>query len=148
MACFPISRKASQPEAGPLANTNQTDIGDSLGSRVLFQRVGVQMASGGDVENIDFLDRASQSILRLLQKAGDATDQDRRHALEMAQRLSQELRAARDRVAQLEDDLADYGDRAERAELWLDKIRTEIEQQFPRGGSHAPRWKPPCPERL
>jgi hypothetical protein len=41
-----------------LANTNQTDIGDSLGSRVLFQRVGVQMASGGDVENIDSLDRA------------------------------------------------------------------------------------------
>jgi isochorismate hydrolase len=23
MACFPISRKASQPQAGPLANTNQ-----------------------------------------------------------------------------------------------------------------------------
>jgi hypothetical protein len=52
------------------------------------------MASGGEVENTDPLDRAGQSILGLLQKAGDATDQDRRHALEMAQRLSQELRAA------------------------------------------------------
>lgn len=97
------------------------------------------MASGGEVENTDPLDRAGQSILRLLQKAGDATDQDRRHALEMAQRLSQELRAAQDRIAQFEDDLAAHRDRAERAELWLDKIRTEIEQQFPRGGHNAPR---------
>ena len=80
------------------------------------------MASGGEVENTDPLDRAGQSILGLLQKAGDATDQDRRHALEMAQRLSQELRAAQDRIAQLEDDLAAHRDRAERAELWLDKI--------------------------
>ena len=46
----------------------------------------------------------------------------------------QELRAARDRIAQFEDDLAAHRDRVERAELWLDKIRTEIEQQFPRGG--------------
>ena len=76
-----------------MVNTNQTDIGDNLGSRLLIQRAGVQMASGGDVENTDSLDRAGQSILRLLQKVGDATDQDRRHALEMARRLSQELRA-------------------------------------------------------
>ena len=45
----------------------------------------------------------------------------------------------RTRIAQLEDDLAAYRDRAERAELWLDKIRTEIEQQFPRRGSNASR---------
>ena len=51
----------------------------------------------------------------------------------------QELRAAQDRIAQFEDDLAAHRDRAERAELWLDKIRTEIEQQFPRGGHNAPR---------
>jgi hypothetical protein len=97
------------------------------------------MASGGEVENTDPPDRTGQSILRLLQKAGDATNQDRRHASEMAQRLSQELCAAQDRIAQLEDDLAAHRDRAERAELWLDKIRTEIEQQFPRGGHNAPR---------
>ena len=97
------------------------------------------MASGGEVENTDPLDRAGQSILRLLQKAGDATDQDRRHALEMAQRLSARASCGQDRFAQCEDDLAAHRDRAERAELWLDKIRTEIEQQFPRGGHNAPR---------
>jgi hypothetical protein len=79
------------------------------------------MVSGSDAEDGDPLDRAGQSILRLLQKAGDATDQDKRRA----QRLSQELRAAQDRIAQLEDDLIAYRDRAERAELWLDKIRAE-----------------------
>jgi hypothetical protein len=62
------------------------------------------MASGGDVANTDSLDRAGLSILRLLLKAGDATDQDRRYALEMAQRLSRELRAAQDRIAHLEYD--------------------------------------------
>jgi hypothetical protein len=46
----------------------------------------------------------------------------------------QELRAAQDRIAQFA-----HRDRAERAELWLAKIRTEIEQQFPRGGHNAPR---------
>jgi hypothetical protein len=51
----------------------------------------------------------------------------------------QELRAAQDRITQFEHDLAAHRDRVERAELWLDKIRTEIEQQFPRGGHNAPR---------
>ena len=49
----------------------------------------------------------------------------------------QELRAAQDRIAQFEDDLAAHRDRA--GALWLDKIRTEIEQQFPRGEHNAPR---------
>src|SRR5215467_11016547 len=97
------------------------------------------MVSGSDAEDGDPLDRAGQSILRLLQKAGDATDQDKRRAVDRAQRLSQELRAAEDRIAQLEDDVIAYRDRAERAELWLEKIRAEIEQQFPAKGRNLPR---------
>jgi predicted nucleic acid-binding Zn-ribbon protein len=54
--------------------------------------------------------------------------------VEAAQRLAQQLQAARDRIAQLESDLADYRDRAERSEAWLDKIRNEIEDQFPAAG--------------
>jgi hypothetical protein len=97
------------------------------------------MVSSDDVEKSDPLDRAGQSILRLLQQAADAADQDKRQALDMAQRLSQELRAAQDHIAKLEDDLTAYRDRAERAESWLDRIRTEIEQQFPRRGRNVPR---------
>jgi CRP-like cAMP-binding protein len=83
-------------------------------------------------QNEDPVDRAGHSILRLLERAADAADQNSRQALEMAQTLSQQLRAARDRIAQLEGDVATYRDRAERVEIWLNKIRTEIEQQFPR----------------
>jgi predicted nucleic acid-binding Zn-ribbon protein len=92
------------------------------------------MASGSDFESTDPLEAAGLSILRLLQRAADTADQNRIQALDTAQRLSQELRAAQDRIAKLEDDVAAYRDRAERAELWLDKIRTELEQQFPRNG--------------
>ena len=91
------------------------------------------MASDSNFESSDPLEAAGLSILRLLQRAADAVDQNRVQDVESAQRLSQELRVAEDRIAQLEGDAAAYRDRAERAELWLDKIRTEIENQFPRG---------------
>jgi predicted nucleic acid-binding Zn-ribbon protein len=58
--------------------------------------------------------------------------------VEAAQRLAQQLQAARDRIAQLESDLAGYRDRAERSEAWLDKIREEIEEQFPARGRKSP----------
>jgi hypothetical protein len=77
-----------------------------------------------DFEHEDPVDRTGQSILRLLDRAADAADEISRQAVEMAQRLAQQLRAARDRIAQLEDDVAAYRDRAERAESWLNKIRT------------------------
>jgi hypothetical protein len=92
------------------------------------------MASGSDFESSDPVEAAGLSILRLLQRAADAADQNRTQILDAAQRLSQELRAAQDRIARLEGDAAAYRNRAERAELWLDKIRTELEQQFPREG--------------
>jgi uncharacterized NAD(P)/FAD-binding protein YdhS len=92
------------------------------------------MASGSDFESSDPVEAAGLSILRLLQRAAETADQNRRQVLDAAQRLSQELRAAQDRIAQLEGDVAAYRNRAERAELWLDKIRTELEQQFPRDG--------------
>jgi predicted nucleic acid-binding Zn-ribbon protein len=92
------------------------------------------MASGSDFESSDPVEAAGLSILRLLQRAADTADQNKRQVLDTAQRLSQELRAAQDRIVQLEGDVAAYRNRAERAELWLDKIRTELEQQFPRDG--------------
>jgi hypothetical protein len=47
------------------------------------------------------------------------------------------LQAARDRIAQLDRDAAAHGDRAERAEAWLNKIHGEMQQQFPQGGRKA-----------
>jgi hypothetical protein len=90
----------------------------------------------------DQLDRAGQTILQLLHKAADVADENSRHALETAQRVSHQLRAAEDRIAELEADVEAYRDRAERAEQWLDRIHGEIEGQFLRrddGGRRTPR---------
>ena len=48
----------------------------------------------------------------------------------MAQKLSHQLRAAEDRVAELEADVQTYQERAERAEQWLHKIYTDVEERF------------------
>jgi hypothetical protein len=54
----------------------------------------------------DGLDKAGESILKLLHKAASVAEQNSQHALDMAQRLSH---------------------RAERAEQWLHKVYSEIE---------------------
>jgi predicted nucleic acid-binding Zn-ribbon protein len=97
------------------------------------------MTSYGDSKNSELVDKAGQSILNLLHKAADAADQNSRHAVEAVQGLSQQLQAARDRIAQLESDLAAYQDRAERSESWLDRIRVEIEQKCPTSGRKPER---------
>ena len=76
------------------------------------------------------LDRAGQTILQLLNKAADVAEQNSRHAIDTAQRLSHQLRAAQDRIAELEAEVAAYRQQAERAEQWLHKVYTEIEDRF------------------
>ena len=71
-----------------------------------------------------------QSILRLLHKAADMAEENSRHALDMAQTLSHQLRAAEDRISELEAEVVAYRDRAERAEQWLHKVYMEIEDRF------------------
>ena len=78
----------------------------------------------------DQLDRAGQTILQLLHKAAGVAEENSRHALDMAQKLSHQLRAAEDRVAQLEAEVQLYQDKADRAEQWLHKVYTEIEDRF------------------
>jgi hypothetical protein len=76
------------------------------------------------------LDKAGETILQLLSKAADAAEENSRHALGMAQKLSDQLRAAEHRVAELESELAAYQERTERAEQWLHRVYTEIEDRF------------------
>jgi TfoX/Sxy family transcriptional regulator of competence genes len=76
------------------------------------------------------LDRAGQTILQLLNKAADVAEQNSRHAIDTAQRLSHQLRAAQDRIAELEAEVEAYRQQAERAEQWLHKVYTEIEDRF------------------
>jgi hypothetical protein len=59
-------------------------------------------------EGADQLDRAGQTILRLLHKAAGVAEASAKHALDMAQKLSHELRAAEDRIAELEGATHDF----------------------------------------
>ena len=86
-------------------------------------------AQGGRDDNTQ-LDRAGQTILQLLNKAADVAEQNSRHAIDTAQRLSHQLRAAQDRIAELEAEVEAYRQQAERAEQWLHKVYTEIEDRF------------------
>ena len=83
-------------------------------------------SSNGD----DRLDKAGQSILHLLHKAAGIAEQDTRHAQDVAQKLSHQLRVAQDRIAELEAEVETYQGQAERAEQWLHKVYTEIEDRF------------------
>ena len=80
----------------------------------------------------DQLDKAGSSILTLLYKAADVADDNTRHARDMAQKLSHQLRAAKQRISELEAEVASSQDQAERAEQWLHKVYTEIEERFVR----------------
>jgi outer membrane PBP1 activator LpoA protein len=81
-------------------------------------------------DSADQLDKAGQTILRLLHKAAGVAEANSHHALEMAQKLSHQLRAAQDRIAELEAEVGIYRDKADRAEQWLHKVYTEIEDRF------------------
>jgi regulator of sigma D len=78
----------------------------------------------------DGLDKAGESILKLLHKAAGVTEQNSQHALDMAQKLSHQLVAAEQRITDLEAEVERHRDRAERAEQWLHKVYSEIEERF------------------
>ena len=88
---------------------------------------GEDMAASKDASQ---LDSAGQAILRLLHKAADAAETNSRQALETAQKLSSQLRAAEDRIAELEAEVHLYREKSEHAEEWLRKISMEIEDRL------------------
>jgi hypothetical protein len=81
-------------------------------------------------DSADQLDKAGHTILRLLHKAAGVAEANSQQALEMAQKLSHQLRAAENRIAELEAEVGIYQGKADRAEQWLHKVYTEIEDRF------------------
>ena len=78
----------------------------------------------------DQLESTGQAILKLLHKAAGATEANSRQALATAQKLASQLCAAEDRIAELEAEVQHYREKSERAEEWLRKISTEIEDRL------------------
>ena len=96
----------------------------------------------------DPIDRSGHAVIALLQEAVDIAKQNCERAMDIAHKLSLQLRAAEDRIAQLEGDCRHYQERAARAEKWMHRIHSEIEDRFFKangngnghgGNGHAPR---------
>jgi hypothetical protein len=85
---------------------------------------------GAAAATSDQLDKAGQTILQLVAQAAGIADENSRHALGTAQKLSDQLRAAEAQVAELEAELRASRERADRAEQWLHRIYGEIEERF------------------
>jgi hypothetical protein len=90
----------------------------------------VQLEPNTKRHHADQLDEAGQTILQLLHRAAGVAEDNSRHALEMAQKLSHQLRVAEERIAELEVELDSHRERADRAEQWLHRVYTEIESRF------------------
>lgn len=86
----------------------------------------------------DPLDQSGFAIVAMLQEAVDVAKQNCERAMDIAHKLSLKLREAEDRIAQLEGDCRHYQERAARAEKWMHRIHSEIEDRFFKANGGAP----------
>ena len=98
-------------------------------------------------EGGDPLDRAGQAILGLIHRAAADAEAKYQQALEITRQQSAQLRAAEDRMRELEAHARHQQDRAERAERWLHQVSVEIEQKF-FGRNEDRLSQPPPPAAL
>jgi hypothetical protein len=76
------------------------------------------------------VDRSGQAIVTLVQQAANVAKDNCERAMDVAHKLSMQLRASEDRVKELENEVRHYHDRAVRSEKWLARIYKEIEEKF------------------
>src|SRR5215471_17215928 len=78
------------------------------------------------------VDEAGEAIIAKIQRAAD-------RAMKLAHKLSMQLKAAEERINQLEAEVEFFRDRAARAEGWLQTIQKEIQEKLiaPRSASSA-----------
>ena len=85
---------------------------------------------------------SGRTIVALLQKAADMAKEDCARAMDLAHKLSFQLRASEERGREVEAEAAHFRDRAARAEAWLMRIHTEVEQTFFQKKEREPRHIP------
>jgi hypothetical protein len=86
--------------------------------------------SKGQAEGHIVADDSGRTIVALLQKAAEMAKDDCARAMDLAHKLSFQLRAAEERARELEAEAAHFRDRAGRAEAWLLRIHNEVEHTF------------------
>jgi hypothetical protein len=91
------------------------------------------------------VEETGQAIVAKIQKAADLSNENCDRAMTLAHKLSMQLRAAGDRINQLEAEVELFRDRAARAERWLQIIQKEIEEKLiaPRSASDTEQTSPP-----
>ena len=78
----------------------------------------------------DPVDRSGQAIIELLQQAAETANSNCDRAMELAHKLSSQLRSAESASRELESDTNHFHDRAQRAENGWRRIYKEIEEKF------------------
>ena len=78
----------------------------------------------------DPVDRSGQAIVALLQQAAETANVNCDRAMDLAHKLSLQLRVAEEHVRELELEMRHYQDCAQRAEQWLVRIYDDIEKKF------------------
>jgi hypothetical protein len=83
------------------------------------------------------VEEVGQAIVEKIQRAADLSNENCDRAMALAHKLSMQLRAAEDRINQLQAEAELFRDRAARAERWLQTIQKEIEKKLiaPRSAS-------------
>src|SRR6516165_4916707 len=76
------------------------------------------------------VEEAGEAIIAKIQKAAELSNENCDRAMKLAHKLSMELRAAEDRINQLEAEVELFRHRAVRAEYWLQTIQKEIEEKL------------------
>jgi len=87
-------------------------------------------------------DDSGRTIIALLQKASEMAKDDCARAMDLAHKLSFQLRSAEERARVAEAEAAHFRDRAARAEAWLLRIHNEVEQTFFQKKERDPRPAP------
>jgi hypothetical protein len=75
-------------------------------------------------------EEAGQAIIAKIKRAADLANENCDRAMRLAHKLAMEVRAAEDRINQLEAEVQLFRDRAARAEHWLQTIHKEIEEKL------------------
>jgi hypothetical protein len=75
-------------------------------------------------------DDAGNGIIALLHRAAESDKEDCARAMDLAHKLSSQLRAAEERARELESEANHFRERAATAENWLVLIHNEVEETF------------------
>ena len=78
----------------------------------------------------DATDQAGHALVAMLQQAANLSNDNCDRAMTLAHKLSMQLRAAEDRINQLQAEVEHFQSRAVRAEGWLQVVQKEIEEKL------------------